>query len=129
MPSSTAPPTLPWWRRRSTDFLVLPCWLTVRLTEIQQTAIRATVTEIFGGSASVWLFGSRVDDSQRGGDIDLLIETDLADVAAVVRAELHFLTKLKMRIGDQKIDVLVDYPSRQLHPPIFAIAKRTGIRL
>ncbi|CAK0754843.1 NTP_transf_2 domain-containing protein [Gammaproteobacteria bacterium] len=101
----------------------------MRLTEIQQAAIRSTVAETFGDGANVWLFGSRVDDTQRGGDIDLLIETDQTDPRLVADAELHFLTKLNRRIGEQKIDVLVDYPVRQWRPPIFSIAKRTGIRL
>jgi hypothetical protein len=42
---------------------------------------------------------------------------------------MAFLTKLKMRLGEQKIDVLVDYPTRRYTPPIFAITKKTGIPL
>ena len=101
----------------------------MRLTPQQQSAIRATATETFGEEANVWLFGSRVDDNKRGGDIDLLIETRQSDVAEIVRAELAFLTKLKMKLGEQKIDVLVDYPTRHYTPPIFTIAKQTGIQL
>lgn len=101
----------------------------MRLTPDQQSVIRSAVAETFGDAAGVWLFGSRVDDNKRGGDIDLLIETEQTDVAAIVRAELAFLTKLKMKLGEQKIDVLVDYPTRQFHPPIFTIAKQTGIPL
>lgn len=44
----------------------------MRLTGQQRTIIRATVAETFGAGADVWLFGSRVDDNKRGGDIDLL---------------------------------------------------------
>jgi predicted nucleotidyltransferase len=101
----------------------------MRLTSDQQFAIRTTVAETFGDEASIWLFGSRVDDNKRGGDIDLLIETKQSDVAAIVRAELAFVTKLQMKLGEQKIDVLVDYPTRHYTPPIFTIAKQTGIRL
>jgi predicted nucleotidyltransferase len=101
----------------------------MRLTEQQHTAIRSLVTEVFGARAEVWLFGSRVDDNKRGGDIDLLIETDQVDVNALTRAEICFLTKLQMKLGEQKIDVLLDYPSRKTHPPIFSIAKKTGVLL
>ena len=101
----------------------------MRLTPQQQSAIRTTVTETFGEGATIWLFGSRVDDNKRGGDIDLLIETKESDVTAIVRAELAFLTKLQAKLGEQKIDVLVDYPTRQHTPPIFTVAKETGIRL
>lgn len=101
----------------------------MRLTPQQQYAIRTTVAETFGTEASVWLFGSRVDDNKRGGDIDLLIETNLSDVNMIVRAELAFVTKLQMKLGEQKIDVLVNYPTRNYTPPIFNIAKETGIQL
>ena len=101
----------------------------MRLTPGQQSAIRSAVAETFGDAANVWLFGSRVDDNKRGGDIDLLIETGQSDVAAIVRMELAFLTKLQMKLGEQKIDVLVDYPTRHYTPPIFIIARQTGIRL
>ena len=47
----------------------------MRLTPSQHSAIRTTATEIFGEDVIIWLFGSRVDDDKRGGDIDLLIET------------------------------------------------------
>lgn len=101
----------------------------MRLTDQQRTIIRATVVETFGSGADVWLFGSRVDDSKRGGDIDLLIETDQVDVDAIARAEISFMTKIQTRLGEQKIDVLLDYPSRKIRPPIFSIAKQTGILL
>ncbi|MEI7614834.1 MAG: nucleotidyltransferase domain-containing protein [Betaproteobacteria bacterium] len=101
----------------------------MRLTPQQQSAIRTAVAETFGEDANIWLFGSRVDDNKRGGDIDLLIETKELEVTTIVRAELAFLTKLQMKLGEQKIDVLIDYPSRKYTPPIFAIAKQTGIQL
>ena len=101
----------------------------MRLTDQQRSMIRTTVTEIFGAAANVWLFGSRVDDNKRGGDIDLLIETDQVDVDAIARSEITFLSKIQMKMGEQKIDVLLDYPSRKNRHPILSIAKRTGILL
>lgn len=91
----------------------------MRLTPDQQAAIRTAATEAFGGAVGVWLFGSRVDDDKRGGDIDLLIETQQPDVDVIVRAELAFLTKVKTKLGEQKIDLLIDYPTRQFTPPYF----------
>jgi hypothetical protein len=40
-----------------------------------------------------------------------------------------FMARLLTRLGDRKVDVLVDYPSRQTHPPIFDVARRVGIPL
>lgn len=101
----------------------------MRLTDQQRTLIRTTVAEIFGSDANVWLFGSRVDDRKRGGDIDLLIETSRINVDAIARAEVSLLSKLQMKLGEQKIDLLIDYPSRKIRPPILSIAKQNGILL
>ena len=101
----------------------------MRLNDQQRAAIRATVAETFGTQARVWLFGSRVDDAKRGGDIDLLIETDQVDADALARTEISFLSKIQMKLGEQKIDVLLDYPSRKTRPPIFSIARQTGVLL
>jgi predicted nucleotidyltransferase len=101
----------------------------MRLTEQQQTIIRRTVADIFGVDARVWLFGSRVDDRKRGGDIDLLIQTNQMDATAITRAEIAFQTKLQAQLGAQQIDILLDYPARKNYPPIFQVAKQTGILL
>ncbi len=59
----------------------------------------------------------------------MLIETEETDVMRIVKTELTFMAKLQMQLGEQKIDVLVDYPSRKVTPPIFEVAKQTGILL
>ncbi len=101
----------------------------MRLTAQQQATVKATVSEVFGPQAQVRLFGSRVDDARRGGDIDLLITTQERDVQALVRAEITLLTKLQHQLGEQKIDLLLDYPSRQVSPPVLQIAMQTGVLL
>lgn len=101
----------------------------MRLTAQQQATVRTTVAETFGSDAQVRLFGSRADDSKRGGDIDLLISTQERDIEALLQAEIALLTKLREQLGDQKIDVLLDYPSRKVRPPILGIAMQTGILL
>lgn len=46
----------------------------MRLTAAQATAIRRIVGEEAGDDVVVRLFGSRLDDNARGGDIDLLLQ-------------------------------------------------------
>ena len=46
----------------------------MRITQRQRTAIVEATREIFGEQSTVRLFGSRADDSARGGDIDLHVE-------------------------------------------------------
>jgi len=101
----------------------------MRLSTDQIQAIRHATDTVFGPGTPVWLFGSRVDDTKKGGDIDLLIQTNLVDINALMRAEITLLTMLQRKLGEQKIDILLDYPTRTSRPPIFSIAKQTGILL
>lgn len=53
--------------------------------------------------STVFLFGSRVDDNSRGGDIDLMILTDEpADKRIFRKIRLNFIKKF----GWQKIDLV-----------------------
>ena len=56
----------------------------MRLTPAERTAIRETVLAVAGTGSRVRLFGSRIDNNARGGDIDLLVELD-RDVSQPVR--------------------------------------------
>ncbi len=85
--------------------------------------------EFFGEHAVIFLFGSRTDDKKHGGDIDLYIETDLKDIDKLLEAKYRFLGRLKQQIGDQRIDVALNYPSRQIPPAIWKVARQTGIEL
>jgi len=48
----------------------------MRLTPDQAQITKNTIARVLGAESRVWLFGSRVDDDLRGGDIDLLVETE-----------------------------------------------------
>jgi predicted nucleotidyltransferase len=76
----------------------------MRLTKSEIKSIKSTFDEVFG-SGDVYLFGSRVDDSKRGGDIDLYIKTN--NIQNKTKQKIEFLAKLKQKIGDQKIDVII----------------------
>jgi len=101
----------------------------MRLDSQEIAVIKELATACFGAGTVVYLFGSRVDDEKRGGDIDLYIETNESNVAWVLDAKYDFLAKLKRRIGDQRVDVVVNFPSRQQTPPVIDVARRTGVRL
>lgn len=99
----------------------------MRITPQTADIIRATVKEILGESAVVSLFGSRADDNARGGDIDLFIQTE-APVAHRASAAARVVAALQMRLGDQKIDVVLVDPTTPPQP-IHEVARKTGIRL
>ena len=100
----------------------------MRLTRFQQQTIRQNACRYFGELTQVWLFGSRVDDDKRGGDIDLYIEPENQEIAALALAKLHFLRALHSALGEQKIDVVLR-PKTAKALPIYEIAKETGIEL
>lgn len=101
----------------------------MRLSEHQRSVLKAATASCFEPSATIRLFGSRVDDSKKGGDIDLLIETSLADPAAIARAQIQFVSRVYRDLGEQKLDILIDYPGRQQQLPIFEIARNQGVCL
>ncbi len=99
----------------------------MRLTESQRAAIKTSVANAMGTESRIWLFGSRADDTKRGGDIDLLIETDKtlpSRVAVLCRLEGNLVKNL----GDRKIDILLK-DARTLEAPIHRAAREHGILL
>lgn len=99
----------------------------MRLTPEQQTAIRMAAAEAFGADAEVWLFGSRVDDRRRGGDIDLLVRPRPAATDRLLERKIRMLTRLERLLGERKVDVVVESPHDVR--PIVAIAHATGVQI
>ena len=98
--------------------------LTMRLTAEQSSVIVATTREIAGADASVRLFGSRLNDQLRGGDIDLLVEC-VHRVDRPVWLAARITARLQQRLGDRKIDVLVIDPDTELEP-VHRMARAEG---
>jgi len=99
----------------------------MRLTPHNIQAIQAAACEFFAPGTAVRLFGSRLDDQRRGGDIDLLIEppSALSPQEQVARRNA-FLARLYRRMGEQKIDVLIVPPDMADERPIIQTARRSG---
>ncbi len=96
----------------------------MRLTTIEQQAIHDAALRHFGVRPR--LFGSRVDDSKRGGDIDLYIEAAVPpEVGAMAR--IRMVADIWGQIGERKIDVVVNSGGPNL--PIYDVAKRDGVWL
>ena len=100
----------------------------MRITDQQKEIIKKVVaTEVVNGDAQVTLFGSRTDDTKKGGDIDLLITLSEpvvhpAELSATISA------KLIRQFQGRKVDVLLSAPNLK-HLPIHSVAQQTGIRL
>ena len=96
----------------------------MRLTDYEQEAIKKAFIETFE-DGKIYLFGSRVDDTKRGGDIDLYLCPSQKFEDEKIRRR-SFLIKLDEYIGEQKIDAVMAKDEARL---IEQEAKRTGIEL
>jgi predicted nucleotidyltransferase len=96
----------------------------MRLSEEEIQFVRSLVSQACGKS-SIWLFGSRVDDRKKGGDIDLYIETG---VEIQMMKQLRLMSKLQRALGFRKIDLIIRTPNSE-ERSIFQTAKETGVRL
>jgi predicted nucleotidyltransferase len=95
----------------------------MRLSEHTKTSIITVFEQIFQ-KGTIYLFGSRVDDQQKGGDIDLFVVPKSLD--NIANKKIAFLVLLKQMIGEQKIDVVIDRGENRL---IDRIAKQQGVLL
>jgi predicted nucleotidyltransferase len=95
----------------------------MRLQPQEIDAIRKVVHS-FDSDAEVYLFGSRSDDTARGGDIDLLVVSDTIDFRKMLRLKLG----LQDELGEQQID-LITRRQDEANEPFSAMAIETGIRL
>jgi predicted nucleotidyltransferase len=98
----------------------------MRLEPEEIVAIKAAALRAFGEGVKVYLYGSRVDDSKRGGDIDLLIETGARQMG--FDQENQFRHELEHMIGERRIDILLRSSDMKVSA-IEDIAYSTGVRL
>jgi predicted nucleotidyltransferase len=84
----------------------------MRLSYHERQVIHEEAHTIFGEEAEIFLFGSRVDDRKRGGDIDLYIK--LTNKENLSEKKTRFLSRVKWRTEDQRIDVVFNEDSGRL---------------
>ena len=96
----------------------------MRLSDQQIQSITNTIRQLVDAQASVYLFGSRLNQQAKGGDVDLLIESDEA---------VCFLQKAKIKMTlENQLGLPVDLicKSRAAAPTAFqAIALSKAVRL
>jgi len=102
----------------------------MRLTEKQIVIIKEGTAKHFGETSKVYLFGSRVDDTKKGGDIDLLIEADYSPEEMFAK-KIELLNELHFKLGERKIDIITynSFSADKERPLIVEEALSTGIIL
>lgn len=74
----------------------------MRIQPEEKAAIISTITRIDNDS-EIYLFGSRLDDTKRGGDIDILVKSDTISRSMLAHIEDEIFSK----IDEQKIDFVL----------------------
>lgn len=101
----------------------------MRLSDSEIKIIKNVACEVWGSDTIIYLFGSRTDDLKKGGDIDLLIDLEIApEPQKIMLQKAEFLGKLDILLGEQKIDLLVKTPYNK-HLLIMKTAQQKGVAL
>ena len=95
----------------------------MRLTRREQKIITEAIHAL-DQEAQIYLFGSRVDDRSKGGDIDLLVISQNLEFADVLKLRRMILDQ----IGWQQLDLIIKKPS-ELKEPFVVEAIETGVKL
>ena len=86
-------------------------YLKVRLSNKYIEVIKKYFNEFFK-DGEIYLFGSRVDDNKKGGDIDLYIVLD--EHKNLFEKKIKFLSRVKKELGEQKIDIVFNTDNNSL---------------
>lgn len=99
----------------------------MRLNPHQRSAIKAEFARELGADCPVLLFGSRLDDQARGGDVDLFVESPrLLERRVWLAARLA--ARAERLLDGRSVDVLLVDPATQLQP-VHHVARQTGVPL
>lgn len=103
----------------------------MRLTPQQTETIKNLTCRHFGEDAVVWLFGSRIDDTRKGGDYDFLIETSIDQPDAIIEQKIALLAELRSSapFEDEKIDMIVKRRNSSFEMPVYETVREQGVRL
>jgi len=99
----------------------------MRLTDHQIAAIRILAHQLAGTQSQVRVFGSRIDDTKQGGDLDLMLELpEAVDNPAFLAAQMA--AKVSRLMNGRKVDVLLSAPNL-MRLPIHDVAFKEGVIL
>jgi predicted nucleotidyltransferase len=80
----------------------------MRIQDYEREIILAAISR-YAPDVEVYLFGSRADDTKRGGDIDLLLIGENMKMSSIRSIKIE----IKDNLGDQKIDIVYESPENR----------------
>lgn len=96
----------------------------MRLSKQEISVIKSTIHSYIK-DCKIILFGSRVDDNKKGGDIDLLVQTK---ESVGLQEKIEILTAMEYNGIERKVDLLFQTPLSE-EKSIFKTALKEGIVL
>lgn len=99
----------------------------MRIDPAEAQMIRRVVEAQFGTETRLWLFGSRTDDTARGGDVDILVDVGQAVENPAWAASCAESTLMRA-LGGRRVDVVLAAPNLQ-ETALHRLARRDGVPL
>jgi predicted nucleotidyltransferase len=99
----------------------------MRLTSLQRDLLKEQIVRELGEGCQMLLFGSRVDDTARGGDVDLLVRSPRS-LQRKVWLEALLAARAERALDGRRVDVLLLDPATTLQS-VHVNALKTGVPL
>ena len=93
----------------------------MRLSSSERSIIKSAILKL-DPEAQIFLFGSRVDDQKKGGDIDILIFSSILKIADKAK----ILNDIFKELEEQKIDIVI---AKNSSDPFVQMIKKEAIEL
>ena len=94
----------------------------IRLKDFEIFTIKDIISSI-DSEADIYIFGSRVRENKKGGDIDILVISDKISWREKRKIRVELIKKL----GDRKIDLIVE--KKESKNPFVKLAIKEGIKI
>lgn len=102
----------------------------MRLSADERRAVERASREALPAGTRVLLFGSRLDDKRRGGDIDLLVELpEPLSADDAVDRRTRFTARLYRLLEERRIDVVMAQRGQPDPRAVVEAARRQGVEL
>ena len=96
----------------------------MRISTTQQKKICNIIYQLLSDDVDIRVFGSRLDDNAKGGDLDLFIQTPhIVEHPAAISAKIA--AQVYRVMHGRKVDVLLQAPNLKI-TPIHHIARQKG---
>ena len=92
---------------------------------INRGSLKSSAMQVLGADIKVILFGSRLDNTAKGGDIDIFVQSQ-QNVS--LRDQLKILAKIERDGIQRKVDLVVKTPHTP-YKPIFVTIRKGAVVL